>query len=368
MTKHVIELNGQKYDATTGKPVAVTNTSAAQPTPKAPSGPRHLDGFSRRPGAVKQAIAPPRPVHSKTQKSQTLMRKAVTKPIAPAKMHAKVASPASHAAHISPQPKVESIKPGRAIRATHITQSNLISKFGKNPATINSEVVPVKPVPTPSGSVGHVAKPVAAPHTHKAAPFSHTETTPAHGPKNDVFQKAIDHAVSHKSPKLKKPRVHHRIAKKLRVSPRVVTFSGMTLAVLAVGSLLAYQNMPEIAMRVASARAGLNANLPAYQPSGFSLSGPIKYDSGEVTVNYQSHSDQRAFNVVQKNSSWNSETLLENFVATTKQPYQTFQANGRTIYIYEGNKATWVDGGVWFNIDGEANLNSDQLLKIADSL
>lgn len=140
------------------------------------------------------------------------------------------------------------------------------------------------------------------------------------------------------------------------------------MAVLLVGSVFAFQNMPEIAMKIASTRAGLNANLPAYQPSGFALAGPIKYNSGEVTLNYKSNSDERAFNVVQKNSSWNSETLLENFVETNTRPYQTFQANGRTIYIYDGNKATWVDGGVWYNIDGQANLNSDQLLKIAESL
>lgn len=359
MTKHVIELNGQKYDATTGKLVSVTNTVA---TPKTPTGPRHLDGFSRRPGTPKQVST----VHAKTQKSQTLMRKAVAKPAAPAKIHAKVAAPVVHAAPAKHQPRLESVKPGRAIRATHIQQSNLISKFGTTPANIKSEVVPVAPAPTAAAK--HTAKPVEASHHRQAAPaHAATPTTPDHK-KHDVFQKAIDQAISHQAPKIKKPRVHHRIAKKLHVSPRVVSFSSMALAVLSVGSILAYQNMPEIAMKVASARAGLNANLPAYQPSGFSLAGPIKYDSGEVTLNYKSNSDTRAFNVVQKNSSWNSETLLENFVTTTKQPYQTFQANGRTIYIYDGNKATWVDGGVWFNIDGQANLNSDQLLKIADSL
>jgi hypothetical protein len=368
MTKHVIELNGQKYDATTGKPVSVTSSATTHHTPKAPLGPRHLDGFSRRPGAPKQIATVAKPVHAKTQKSQTLMRKAVTRPVAPTKIHAKAVAPAAHATHASQQPKLEAIKPGRAIRATHITQSNLISKFGKTPATINAEVLPVKPAPVPHTPITHAAKPLTAPHAHKPAANASSAHTPAHPHKSDVFQKAIDHAVSHEAPRIKKPRLHHRIAKKLHVSPRLVTFSGMTLVVLAAGSLLAYQNMPEIAMKVASARAGLNANLPAYQPSGFSLAGPIKYDSGEVTLNYKSNSDQRAFNVVQKNSSWNSETLLENFVTTTKQPYQTFQANGRTIYIYDGNKATWVDGGVWFNIDGQANLNSDQLLKIADSL
>lgn len=360
MTRHVIELNGQKFDATTGKPVSVTSPTA----PQAPTGPRHLDGFSRRPGVAKQTHTISKTVHAKTQKSQTLMRKGVQKPVTPTKIHAKAVAPATHTAPVAPQPKLEAIKPGRAIRASHIPQSNLISKFGKTPTTINAAVVPVKPAPGIATS--QVAKQAVAPHPH--GPTVAARHTKAPASKGEVFQKAIENAVSHEAPKLKKPRVHHRIAKKLHVSPRLVTFSGMTLAVLAVGSILAYQNMPEIAMRVASARAGLNASLPAYQPSGFSLSGPIKYDSGEVTINYKSNSDNRAFNVIQKNSSWNSETLLENFVTTAKKPYQTFQANGRTIYIYDGNKATWVDGGVWFNIEGEANLNSDQLLKIADSL
>lgn len=366
-SKHVIELNGQKYDATTGRPVPSTNTAATAARPKPAAGPRHLDGFSRRPGTLKQPHVVSKTVHASTQKSQTLMRKVVAKPVDPAKIHAKVTAPTAHATHTPQQARIEAVKPGRAIRATHISKSNLITKFGKTPATIHSEVLPVKPAPTTSNTAPHVARQVTATHAHSLASAHATKTT-AQSKKDAVFQKAIENADSHEAPKLKKPRVHHRIAKKLHVSPRLVTFSGMTLAVLAVGSILAYQNMPEIAMRVASARAGLSASLPTYQPSGFSLAGPIKYGSGEVTLNYKSNSDDRAFNVVQKNSSWNSETLLENFVNTTKKPYQTFQANGRTIYIYEGNKATWVDGGVWFNIDGEANLNSDQLLKIADSL
>ena len=358
MAKHVIEVNGQKYDATTGKPVSVSAPSAIKST-----GPKHLDGFSRRPGLPSQPISQrtPMPVHtSKTQKSQTLMRKAVQKPATPAKVHAKVAAPAGHPKPSPQQPRFDSIKPGRAIRAHHVSKSELISKFGKTPAPIKAAVMPVKPAPVIARSEVSAPKPIVK--SHVAAP-----PVPL-SQKKDVFQQAIDNATTHDAPKIKKAKVHHRIAKRLHVSPRVVTFTGMTLAVLAVGSLLAYQNMPEIAMRIASARSGLNANLPGYQPAGFSLAGPIKYNSGEVTLNYKSNSDDRAFDVIQKNSSWNSETLLENFVTANKQPYQTFEANGRTIYIYGGNKATWVDGGVWFNIDGKANLNSDQLLKIADSL
>lgn len=364
MTKHVIELNGQKYDATTGRPVSTSsNTVKSHKVVPVPSGPKQLDGFTRRPGAARSTV-PTKTLHAKTQKSQTLMRKVVKKPEAPAKIHAKVAAPTIGHQPASKQPRLEASKPGRAIRATSIGQSSLISKFGKTPPTIQSKVVPVKPAP---------AVVTAAPATKQTAiqrPAAHhaPKSQPASATKKNVFETAIENAASHETPKIKKARVHHRIAKTLRVSPRLVTFTGATLAVLLVGSVYAYQNMPEIAMKIASTRAGLNANLPAYQPAGFALAGPIEYNSGEVTLNYKSNSDERAFNVIQKNSGWNSETLLENFVETNSKPYQTFQANGRTIYIYDGNKATWVDGGVWYNIDGEANLNSDQLLKIAESL
>lgn len=364
MAKHVIELNGQKYDATTGQIVSSpSEIKKAQPVNTAP---KHLDGFTRR-AAPARAAATPKPVHTKTQKSQTLMRKVVKKPVAPAKVHHQVAAPNAAQKVVKIAPKFDVEKPGRTIRANNISQSNLISKFGKQPANIKSEVMPVKAAPVDLSPKAHKAAVTPRP-AHKAPTAAPIVSSVAKPAKKDVFQAAIENAASHDAPRLKKAKVHHRVAKKLHVSPRLISFTGVTLSVLAIGSLFAYQNMPEIAMKIASTRAGLNASLPAYQPSGFALSGPIKYDSGEVTLNYKSNSDQRAFNVVQKNSSWNSETLLENFVETSTQPYQTFQANGRTIYIYDGNKATWVDGGVWYNIDGQANLNSDQLLKIAESL
>lgn len=349
MTKHVIEINGQKYDAKTGKPLAHSASTQTAPVshPKTHAS-QHIDGFTRRPAtAVKKA----------PQKSQTLMRASVKQPVAH-KIHAKAIAKPSQSPARHQAPRTESIKPGRAIRATTIAQSNLISKFGHSTPAIQTANVPVAPEPTLLQHNKPAVEPVPA----------HVPAAKHPASSHDPFKTAVENAISHQQPKAKKARVHHRIAKKLHVSPGLVSFSGMIILALGVGGFLAYQNLPKIAMQVAATRAGLNASMPTYQPSGFSMAGPIEYEPGVVTLNFKSNSDERSFAVTQKNSSWNSETLLENFVSATKQPYQTFQANGRTIYIYEGNKATWVDGGVWFNIDGKANLNSDQLLRIADSL
>lgn len=380
--QHIIELNGQKYDALTGKlvtstavPVSATKTTTAfKPTP-VKHAPKHLDGFVKRPAAAQKAATPKvahKPattshVHKQPAKSQTLMRSAVKQP-QPKKIHAKAA--ATPATQTTPQDTTTglfgAVKPGRVIRASHVAQSSLISKFGRPTPVVKTGVIPVKAAPA-AASITPAGAPKTKAHHTQAAKAAAKKTTHS-AAKVDPFHAAIHNAVSHNQPKAKKPRVHHRIAKRLHVSPRLVSFMGVALLAVGVAGFLAYQNMPELAMRVASTRAGLNANLPSYQPAGFSMAGPIEYEPGSVTVKYKSNSDSRSFDVTQKNSSWNSETLLENYVSPTKEPYQTFQANGRTIYIYEGNKATWVDGGVWYNIDGKTNLNSDQLLRIAKSL
>lgn len=129
----------------------------------------------------------------------------------------------------------------------------------------------------------------------------------------------------------------------------------------------AYQNTPAIEMRVAAARSGVSAGLPAYKPSGYSARD-VKSEDGAVSVSFKSRTDNKSFTLTQKASSWNSASLLANTVAQTNQPYQTYQDEGKTVYIYNNSNATWVDGGVWYQVEGDASLTSDQLLRIANSL
>lgn len=365
MATSVIELNGQIYDTSTGKLLGnapAKDTKHKKPSAKATSSVKHLDGFMRRPSITQRTVptVTPAKVHKQPQKSTTLMRTAVKKPVATAKIHAKapVTTTVSNKATVEHKAFIAPAKPGRVIRATNIPKSTLISKFGAAAASIKTEVLPVAPAPTQ-------LKTSVKPSVPAVEVINHPKQTVA---QTDPFQAALEQSLSHEQPKVRKAKLHHRVARKLHVSPKVVSLASFTLVALAISGALAYQNLPELAMRVAATRAGLSASLPSYQPSGYSLAGPIQYQPGQVTVNYKAASDGRAFNVVQKNSSWNSETLLENFVSTTNTPYQTFQSNGRTIYIYGGNKATWVDGGIWYSIDGQSNLNSDQLLRIAESL
>lgn len=123
-----------------------------------------------------------------------------------------------------------------------------------------------------------------------------------------------------------------------------------------------------MALRIASSRAGFQASLPGYSPSGFRFAGPVAYSDGVIELEYASNSDDRAYSLTQKESAWDSQSLLDNYVENRTDDYLTFQERGLTVYVYDGSQATWVDRGIWYTIEGDSNLTTEQLLKIASSL
>jgi hypothetical protein len=142
----------------------------------------------------------------------------------------------------------------------------------------------------------------------------------------------------------------------------------ISLTILVVVGYVTYLNIPNVAMRVAASRAGFDATLPAYTPDGFGFEGPIAYNSGQVVVDFSSNTDKRNYSIAQKKSNWDSKSLLENKVKNETDNYLTFQDKGLTIYVYDGTNATWVNRGIWYTIEGDSKLNTEQLLKIATSL
>ncbi|GAC1387045.1 MAG: hypothetical protein NVS1B7_6140 [Candidatus Saccharimonadales bacterium] len=351
--KNIIELNGNRYDASTGTMIIADSTKTVASTlQKSVLGTGSLDGVSRvrRPNSV--AIQPARLVHKKPENSKTLMRKSVKKPhniIKDSGHHQASHSTTVATTNIEKSSKT-TVNPVRVARAHDTIKSTLISKFSDAlPRTYGiPNLLPLKiAAPPEATAIGKIAARASA----------------------QPFQRAIEQATSHNQTPLKKKPIHHRVAKKLHVSPTIISVSSATLAILLIGGFIAYQNVPNLAMRIASTRAGVHASLPGYKPSGFAMAGPIQYKPGQIIISFKSNSDsERKFSITQSTSAWNSETLLQNFVAVKNQAYQTFENNGKTIYIYNGSNATWVDGGIWYNVQGNSSLNSDQLLRIAASI
>lgn len=371
-----IVLNGKLYDAVTG---SLIHEPAAKPQAHQPKIHRKktglvMDGVVHKAPKVHKAKkvhaqpkahntasqhAAAKPVRNHTaahaqrhkpQRAATLMRQSVRKPAHA--QHHKAEKPA----HIHDERTSKRLE-----RAQAVQKSQHIQRFPQHNATHQpaaKKAAPAKVAPVHK-TVHQTAHQTHAAPAHPPAPVSESER---------LVTNALKHARAHEAnqPFAKKPK--KRLAHKLGFKRRTANMAMGALAALLLVGFFVYQNIPNLSMRLASNRAGFNAQLPDYQPSGFSQDNLVTYSPGKVSVSFHSNSDDRRFNLTQQVSNWNSEALADNYLAANDKPYQTYQEQGKTIYIYDNSSATWVNGGVWYQIEGKSSLTSDQLLKIASSI
>ncbi len=320
-----------------------------------------IDGFTRRPGATatQKTSTPHTGINHKkqVQKSKTLMRSAVkkpapvvaTKPVETQKQIHKVAS---------------STTPERQHMA-HVTVKNpMVSRFGDHQVR-SSVVKKVAHLPVKQASV---APPVQAQKVSAVRTTEQVHTK--HHASNVAVAKALAHATSHEqvAPHVYAKTRRRKLAHRLGITPRAMAVSSSVLAGVLLVGFFAIQNVPNLSMRVAAARAGVHASMPAYQPAGFSFKGPIQYGNGQVTISFASNTDDRNYSVIQKETRWNSDALLTNYVVAENKQYQTYVDRGRTLFIYDGSNATWVDNGIWYQVKGDSKMTTDQLVRIAASI
>lgn len=382
---HTIELNGRRYDARTG--VMLGDSPLKRSAPAGTS----VDGFVRGPmrpattpnNHAQQAV-PTSPAHTqaidimrggthhlqhhKPQHATTLMRQSVSKPAAGLKRRVKVAAPAHSALaaaqhfDIIPKEHAGTLDEFRLKRASQVPHSNLISRFGSLDGLTPAAAAPFH-------------RPVAAvqarPTTHQAEPGAHpaihTEPTGiAHAtPKQssvDVFERAMAAANSHqaRSPVRKHP-------KRSGTLKRIGSIAASTLAIFLIVSFVAYMNATSLQMRLASSRAGISASLPAWQPDGFKV-GNFSYSPGTVTISFRDNTTSKGFNLAQTASSWDSSTLLSDYVLPNNDTYNTVQSDGTTIYTYGNNNASWVNGGIWYKLTTDGTLSTSQIVRLATSM
>lgn len=366
--KTLIEINGKQYDAITGQVISDRQAPAHQEAPKVIEGVAHPQARPvphKVPTAAHSGIRPPKPhhrapaghvAHHAPQRSHTLMRAAVKKPVGRRQRlvsdaHAPIFNTYAAKEVGNQESFRHPLHAARIERAKTIGKSGLVSKYHPHSTTVirTTAAVPVKPAPS-----------------HPPHAIHHVNTALSHHKQNDLFGHAIEQANSHRQPAVGQPK-HHRLARKAGMSNKQLTIITSALAVVLLAGVVAYQKLPTFTMRVAAAKAGFPATMPEYRPAGFVLADRVQHQPGEITVSYKSTSDGRAYKVTQRPSNWASETLLDQVITPTRQPYQTYQDNGRVIYIW-GDNATWVDGGVWYQITGNSSLTSNQLLRIASSL
>jgi hypothetical protein len=121
-------------------------------------------------------------------------------------------------------------------------------------------------------------------------------------------------------------------------------------------------------LSMAGKNAGIQARFPGYKPSGYALSTPITYGTQRVTISFKSTTDNRTYDVSEMASPGNATYVRDNIVASQDQNFESYEDNGQVIYIYNNSNAVWVKGNMLYQIASNAALNSDQLIKIAQSI
>jgi hypothetical protein len=414
---NIIELNGKKYDAITGAMLGESRIKA-MPNPRvagAHKG-RAIDGFIRKaPTQVAPQLIKPTPTHNvgapvakplaaskgkkmdikrqpgavaqtrKLEKSQTLMRHAVKKPQTQLKTKIKPAGPtemmakptSTLAKQLEKKVSVTQVNPIRLARATHVSKSQHIRRYA-SPRREQVAVQAANPVARTAARYTGAAHPISQDFRQNAArPVAQQIAQPGAkasrsialeraaksiaAKKNaaDMFEQALIHATSHEEPNQKssgKRAVRHR---------RLASALAGLGAFLIIGGFIAYVNKPAIELHVASVHAGFKAEMPGYKPTGYALNGGVKAADGKVEMTYRS--GDSSYTVTQVASDWNSATLLDQNTDQRGAPARTVQSEGRTIYIYS-NGASWVNSGVKYEINGDAQLDTDELVSLATSM
>lgn len=344
--KNTIYINGSYYDAVTGLPVAAP-PAPQDPSPKIPRT-QVISDFgvattAQLPKNARQNVqrsAPVASTHVAPQRSQTLRREAVRRPVG---VH-------------------ESVVKRERRTPPVVAKSPTVSRFGTataTPALAPKPVTAARPAASTPVTVRHIHDTLAA----KKAPTPILKKTPASAPASSQLK---EHLIKEKLASIdtaKKPKAH----KIRRRSSRTATVVAACVSLVLLGGYLTYLNMPNLSVRVAAVNAGIDAKFPEYRPDGYRFNGPIAYNTGEVTMKFQSNSGNEAYEITQKSSSWDSQAVLDNYVAKQSDSYLTYSEQGLTIYTFEGD-AAWVNGGILYTIEGDAPLTSQQVLRIAGSM
>lgn len=325
MREKTVSVNGTVYDSRTGMPLRVER---GNDTPT-----RHHAGS----------------VHTQLQKSRTLNRRYVRlDSAAHAATHTSAASPeSSHTVSVHTKRSV----PVSSTKSEHVTRFASSSVPAHKPAKAKTmDIAPAK---------HHIVQRVEA---RTAATQSEQRVLK---PSHIIKQEAIHNATESMKPKHTKKDVKPNHRSRLR---RLASVGTASLAILVLGAYLTYLNMPALSTRVAATQAGINASYPSYQPTGYSLSGPVAYQQGSVTMKFAANAAPTQYTLSQTHSDWDSTAVLDNYVTPQAgKDYVTTTTGGLTIYTYDDN-AVWVNGGILYTISGNASLSSDQVQRIATSL
>ena len=357
---NTITINGKVYDTSTGLPVdSIPVRIVKKPAVAAPRKTITISVDEPKPAvaakktASKAQVVKSSNVHARTQSSKTLMRTVVTRPSAA--QTGKAAIVASGLLHQPDHLVLNKSVKSHPKRST-ITRNSKVHRFGP---TANSTIQrTTKALPVHSAPNNDHA-PAASIFALKQAPPIKPRSQSAN---TNMLQNALNNASNHQTKTIGR--------KKTRTTKHLVVRIGASLAVvgLLVG-FFGYSAMPQLSVRSASRQAGFTASIPSYKPTGFSLNRSVAFKNGQVRVSYVSNTDNRYYTISQSKYQDNQQGLEAQALESGSTNYQIEQTGGLKLYIKnDGSLASWTNKGIWYTVEGTAQLSNFQFSKIASSL
>lgn len=395
-SKNVIELNGKRYDALSGRylgeiktAVATTKTEnnaaavsktaiavkvAAKPAAKPQkvhNSIRNVDGVIRARRAPQQSLRPSAPVgritvrqsaptkathatvnHAAAHQPQTavtLMRTVVKKPVPSFKQQTNVQSALQHTVPslIKPKTSINSINPRRLERAKTILRSSVIQHHAAEQPLLGIPVsvqeVPVREMPVQA----------PAPQAHEAA------QTPI-----DIFEHAIKNATHFRD-----AHAHKQFRKKQRLHLATMTAGGFALLLLV--GVIFYQSTPGLQYKMASARAGVSASMPNVAAAGYNLVGVSNEADGKVVVTFTSPSSGARYQLSEQASNWSNDELLNNIATVSANglpDYGALPDGNVTIYRFGTTSAVWLNNGTLYSLSGNRPISDAKVESLVNHL
>ena len=261
------------------------------------------------------------------------------------------------------------MNPQREIRAKTATKHTSVDHFG-NPSTTHSSSKPQ----VVHGEVirrhsGHSNLSAGAASTSTAVALPSMVASASHQKLERMLDEALTKADAHKQAMRYHAARHFWQRPGFMGRRASLKITLILIVVLGAAGLLAWQKVPQVSIRVAAARAHVNASIPVYKPSGYSLITPASVNAGAVLLKYKdSADDTQSYSIAQKPSNMASLSLAQTIVPHGAQ-VQTTQVSGNTVYIYgASNNAAWVNNGILYTISDHARLSSDEIIKIVQGL
>lgn len=338
-TASIIEINGNRYDAVSGRLVGVAKKAANHI--RRPIDGLSIDGF--KPAKVVKKSAVRRSIHAwqrKPERSRTLMRNSVKKPAR---------------GQTESEVKTRGLLPNyaREARAADVVKDSKVQRFGMLSFSSKSKGGQAK--------IGEIMPRGA--NFLAATSASISTTLPAIGSASHrKLERLLDYALANADAHKKAEQSRRSHRKYFGRLPRWAAVCLLIFVLAIVLSLFVWYKVPVASMKLAATKAHINASLPTL-PEGFKASQSKVEDNSVVT---EASNGNLKLRYIQKLSQEPISSLVA-ASAAANMPVQTSVDNSGctslsyTDQVNHKNVATTVSEGVKKTIEAPTTVDSQQL-------